>query len=151
MKRPTVYLCGLISTDAPESLQWRLDVTSRLSDAGFEVLSPMRSKDPNQLIKGGLTDPNITSKDIILRDFNDVKRASVILAHLEIFGGFRPLLGTVAELAWAWQFNTPVVGIALPDNFYMRNHPFVREFISHYCEDVESAVDFVLHYYCGGK
>lgn len=147
MSKPVVYLAGLISTDAPQSLQWRVDVGPHLELAGFEVFSPMRGKNPDALVQGGLVDPNVTSRDILLRDFNDVKRASVILAHLEIFGGTRPLLGTIAELAWAWQLNTPVVGVAREDNSYMRNHPFVREFVSHYCGSMWEAADFIINYY----
>lgn len=150
MSKPVVYLAGLISTEVLPSLQWRLDVAPRLENSGFEVLSPMRGKDPFTLIGGGLTDPSLTSQDIILRDFIDVKRADVILAHLEIFGGGRSLLGTIAELAWAWQLRIPVVGVALPKNHLMHNHPFVKEFISHYHETVEDAADFVINYY-GGK
>lgn len=147
MSKPVVYLAGLISTEVLESLQWRLDVIPRLGNAGFEVLSPMRGKDPFTLVGGGLTDPTLTSQDIILRDSRDVKRADVILAHLEIFGGNRALLGTIAELAWAWQFRTPVVGVAYSGNNLMRNHPFVKEFVSHYHETVEGAADFVVNYY----
>ena len=147
MSKPVVYLAGLISTEVPESLDWRLKVEPRLTEAGFEVLSPMRGKNPKALVQGGLVDPNVTSKDILMRDFHDVKRANVILAHLEIFGGNRSLLGTIAELAWAWQLTTPVVGIADLQNSLMRNHPFVREFISHYHCNIYDAAEFIINYY----
>jgi nucleoside 2-deoxyribosyltransferase len=147
MSKPIVYLAGLISTEVLESLQWRHDVTPRLENGGFEVLSPMRGKDAFTLVSGGLTDPALTTKDIILRDSIDVKRADVILAHLEVFGGSRALLGTIAELAWAWELRTPVVGVALHNNHLMRNHPFVKEFISHYHESVCDAADFIVNYY----
>src|SRR6266436_3238829 len=89
-----VYLCGLISTDFPESLQWRIDVATVLIEAGFKVLSPMRGKEnlvqtsPN----GGLTDPKLTESDIVLRDYGDVSRSDVVFAHLETFGSPRPLI-----------------------------------------------------------
>lgn len=151
MSKPVVYLAGLISTDVSKSLQWRVDVKPRLEDLGFEVLSPMRGKDPAKLVRGGVVDPSLTARDIVLRDFNDIRRSTVILAHLEVFGGSRPLLGTIAELAWAWQLNIPVVGIADFDNVHnMQNHPFTREFISHYFTTHWEAADFIAHYY-GGK
>jgi len=149
VSKPVVYLAGLISTGVPQSLQWRLAVSPRLELAGFEVLSPMRGTDPSGLWQGGLVDPSLSPKDVVLRDFKDVKRSTVILAHLDNFGGDRPLLGTIAELAWAWQFQTPVVGVAELKNIYMRTHPFVREFITHYCFGAEEAVDFIVNYYGG--
>jgi len=147
MSKPVVYLAGLISTEVPKSLYWRHEVTPRLEICGFEVLSPMRGKNTEGLMQGGLVDPNLTSKDILLRDFNDVKRADVLLAHLELFGSTRPLLGTIAELAWAWQLNIPVVGVAHSANQYMRHHPFTREFCSSYHDNVWVAVDFIVNYY----
>jgi len=147
VSKPVVYLAGLISTQAQQSLDWRPYITPRLENGGFEVLSPMRGKDPCKLLNGGLTDPTLTSHDIILRDSIDVKRSDVILAHLETFGGGRALLGTIAELAWAWQLRIPVVGIAASCNHLMRNHPFVKEFVSHYYETVGDAADFIINYY----
>jgi hypothetical protein len=57
MSKPVVYLAGLISTDVSQSLYWRHEVTPRLENGGFEVLSPMRGKDPFTLIGGGLRIP----------------------------------------------------------------------------------------------
>lgn len=142
----TVYLAGLISTDFPESLQWRNDVAPTLAQC-MRVLSPMRGKQDFKLEHGGLTDPQLTSKDIITRDFHDVEQSDVILVHLEDFGSPRPLVGTVCELAWAWLLRKPVVAIAKEENKLMRLHPFIREAVSHYCTTMEEAIAFVLHYY----
>jgi len=147
MSRPVVYLAGLISTDVPESLRWRIEAEPLLTEAGFEVLSPMRGKDPARLLRGGLVDPCLTAKDVLARDYQDVARSTVILAHLETFEGGRPLLGTIAELAWAWQLRIPVVGMVDRENVYMLDHPFVNEFVSHYFNDEDSAVDFIIEYY----
>ena len=148
MGKPCIYLAGLISTEHPESLKWREQVAPVLS-ARATVLSPMRGKE--NLAKtskdGGITDPALTSRDIIQRDYADVSAADVILVHLERFGSERPLTGTIMELAWAWEKHTPVVAVASSDNLLMRNHPFVKECVSHYCETTEDALAILWRHY----
>lgn len=144
----TVYLAGLISTSRPDSLYWRLEAEQQLKD-WCTILSPMRGK--HELVKtskdGGITDPALTPKDIILRDYNDVQESDVILAHLDDFGNERPLLGTIYELGWAWQLRKPVVAIASPDNGLMRTHPFVRDTVAHYCENLNDAVNILRRHF----
>jgi len=144
-----VYLAGLISTERPASLQWRLDIAPKLQELGAYILSPMRGK--QNLAKtskdGGITDPALSPKDIILRDFDDVKRADIILVHLDTFGSDRPLTGTIYELGWAWQMQKPVVAIAAANNLLMRNHPFVKETIAHYCETQDEALEIMRRHY----
>ena len=57
------------------------------------------------------------------------------------------MIGTIAELAWAWQLQIPVVAVIYPDNHLMTFHPFIREFVAHSFESVEYAADFVISYY----
>jgi nucleoside 2-deoxyribosyltransferase len=149
MNRGTVYLAGLISTEFPESLQWRIAVTPVLKEAGFQVLSPMRGKEnlAHTSPDGGVTDMRLTPKDIILRDFNDVSRSDVLLTHLESFGSPRPLVGTLYELSWAWYLRTPVVAIIRDANRLMLTHPFVIESVAHSFAEVDDAVDFLIQHY----
>lgn len=147
MSKPVVYLAGLISTAVPESLQWRIEATPVLEDAGFEVLSPMRGKDPARLKHDGLVDPYLTASDVVQRDYHDIIRSTVVLAHLETFEGPRPLLGTIAELAWCWQLRIPVVGMVSPSKSYILLHPFTNQFVSHFFHDEDEAVEFVIDYY----
>jgi nucleoside 2-deoxyribosyltransferase len=153
MKRKTIYLAGLISTDYPESLLWRIEVTPILEAHEFDVLSPMRGKENLALESpdGGITDPNLTSKDIILRDYHDVVASDVILMHLESFGSPRPLLGTICELAWAWEMKKPIIAVVHPANKLMLNHPFVKEAVSHYLNTTEEAVEFIAHHFGSPK
>lgn len=143
-----VYLAGLISTEKPESLRWRLEAEELLKDR-CKILSPMRGKE--NLVKtskdGGITDPALTPKDIILRDYADVQAADVILVHLDSFGSERPLLGTIYELGWAWMLRKPVVAIASADNKLMRSHPFVVDTVAHYTETLDEAVNILRRHY----
>lgn len=145
----TIYLAGLISTEFPESLEWRERITPVLWRIGFSVRDPMAGKKnlKQDSKDGGLTSVLLTSKDIILRDRRDVRESDVILANLETYGCPRPSLGTIAELAWAWDQRTLVVGIAREDNYVIRKHPFTSEFVSHFVKDEEEAVEFLSSYY----
>ncbi len=144
MERKTVYLAGLIDTDHPESLEWRKRAAEALSPY-FNVLTPMRGKDDLfQTSKdGGITHAYLTSKDIILRDHNDVIASDIILANLDTFGSSRPLLGTIFELAWSWEGKKRVVAITSNSNYLMRNHPFVTETVAAYFSNLEDAVEYI--------
>ena len=148
-----VYLAGLISTTHPESLAWRDEAAFRLVEGwGLDVLSPLRGKDMSTSKDGGITVDvsQGTSKDCILRDYNDIQQTDLILVNLNDWGEARAQggsAGTMFELAWAWTAHTPVVAICPLDNQVMRTHPFVREAVTHYCETVEEAIEFIGRYY----
>lgn len=147
----TVYLAGLIATEHPETLEWRRRAAGLLNK--FSVLSPLRGKehlyDPTlaHTSDGGLTSNLNTNRDIIIRDYNDVRQSDVILVNLELYGSKRALLGTIYELAWAWQMNKPTVAIANTDNYLVRKHPFVEQTVCHYHETVDAACQFTAEYF----
>lgn len=153
MKKRVIYLAGLISTDCPESLDWRTRVAPRLEEAGFEVRTPLAGKGNLKCVTndGGITSSVATSRSICLRDRRDVREADVILANLELFGSQRPLVGTVVELGWAWDDRTPVIAAVDENNYLMRNHPFISEFVTKYCPTIDDAVEFIIKYYGSAK
>ena len=138
-----IYLAGLIATDYPESLEWRERAEDKLLH--FDVLSPMRGKAnlQDESGDGGITSFTATSKDIILRDYNDVLAADILLVNLNTFGCPRPLLGTIFELAWVWQLRKRCIAICDKGNYLMHEHPFLKETISHYFETLEAACRFI--------
>ena len=142
----TVYLAGLISTDFKESLTWRLDAEMWLRAAGFDVLSPMRGKKnlASESPDGGLTSTRLTPRDIVLRDYDDIDRADIILVNLETFGSPRPMIGTMFEMGFAWKIRKIVIAVADLDNTTMYFHPFLMETVAHYFTTVERAVDFII-------
>lgn len=150
----TVYLAGLISTKAPESLAWRSEAALALIGAGFHVSDPLRDK-PNLTQcspDGGLTTPELTAKDIILRDYHDIERADVVLVNLNDYGdprAFGGSTGTMFEIAWCWLLRKPVVAFCDlgPNGIIMRRHPFLVEAVSHIFETWQGAVGFVKHYH----
>jgi len=144
----TIYLAGFISTEHPETFAWRQEALSWLSGY-FKVLSPLRGKQDLKAESkdGGLTTTKHTNRDIIARDYGDVLRSDLFLVHLENFGSTRPLLGTIYELAWAWDRKIPVVAICNSNNYLMRQHPFVEQTVCHYFESVEQACLFTIGYF----
>jgi len=143
-----VYLAGLISTDHPQSLEWRGDASFKLGYTWkMKCLSPLRGKDMTKSEDGGISTPDQGSKSIIIRDYNDIRRADVMLVNFNLWGSARPLVGTLMELAWAWEMKMPVVAACDKDDRLMRDHPFIKECVSHYCETMEEAIEFVGRYY----
>lgn len=94
---------------------------------------------------GGVTDPFLTSRDIIFRDYWDIRQSDVLLTCLDDFGNSRPLVGTLMELAWAWEARKPVVAFAATP--LMLNHPFVKESVGRYCADLDEAIDILVRHY----
>lgn len=141
----TIYLAGLISSDYPESLTWRSNAGFTLQ-VHFNVLDPLRGKSDLKQVSpdGGLNHPRLSSTDIILRDYNDVKASDIILVRLDNFGSPRPLIGTIVELGWAWLMKKPVIAVAAESNKLMRTHPFVVQCVSHYFNTLDEAVYFCI-------
>ena len=148
----TVYLAGLIATEHPETFAWRQQADLLLRGK-FQVLSPLRGKEQlydkvlSTTTDGGLTSTKHTNRDIIMRDYQDVSRSDIILVNLEVYGSKRALLGTIYELAWAWDRKIPVVAICNSNNYLMRQHPFVEQTVCHYFESVEQACLFTIGYF----
>ncbi|KKL99948.1 hypothetical protein LCGC14_1809300 [marine sediment metagenome] len=145
-----VYLAGFISTEHPETFEWRNRVGFTLQQVhGFQTLSPLRGKAEltRTSTDGGISSTEHTPHDIILRDFGDIARSDLVLVNLNTYGSTRPLVGTIFELAWAWEHRKPVIAFCEADNYLMRKHPFVQESVAHYFEAEQEAVKYILHNY----
>ena len=116
-----VYLAGPITgTSWAESETWRDDIKQlalldpRYSD--IEFFSPLRGKEyikDNPEIKDSYPEYQFsTSKCIMLRDFHDVQTADAVVVYLK--GARKVSIGTVMEIAWAYQRRIPVIAIIEP-------------------------------------
>ena len=150
----TLYLLGLINTDIPETIAWRVRAAECLEDT-FNVLDPLRGKHALccTTVDSGITSSAASGKSILTRDYQDVMRSDVILANLQNYGSQRPMVGSMMEMAWAWENRTPVVAICgISSNVYshdylMRNHPFVSQIVTEYWGDEMSAFEFLRRYH----
>lgn len=148
--KPNTYLVGLIDSNIPETLAWRLRAAEQLGDA-FNVRNPMAVA-PNP-VDGGITGIDMSDGAMVYLDYNFVATSRVIVANLNNYGCQRQMVGTPFELAWAWQLRIPVVGICRISDapgshaYVMRRHSFMTQAVSQFFECEYDAYDFVKKYY----
>lgn len=148
--KPLVYLAGGIAGLAgAEATTWRGLAAYALMNRGVESLDPMRSKtalseqpristDFHEYEKRGAF---FTSKGIMTRDFNDVKRCDALLVNLLDLK--KPSLGTIMELAWAYAFQKPAVVAIEPTGNPHDNHPMIHEAMPFRVTTLDEAIDAV--------
>lgn len=152
MSKPICYLAGPIAGTTLDDQDWRTEAWAALL-GDFQVLSPLRGK--HQIFKrsyGGSIDSdyrkyshegcNFGAEGIMARDFNDVRRADVILANLS---DWQPgvSIGTAMELAWAYADRTPAVCV-LDDDSPVLKHPMLTAAVGPFrCSELADAVVLV--------
>lgn len=154
--KPTVYLAGMINTEFPETLSWRLRAAEALEES-FRVLDPLRGMNGLCCSSNdtGITTDSASNASVLLRDYNDLRQSNVMLANLNTYGSARPMVGTLVELGWAWQLKIPVVAICDMNHendfrshaYLMRRHPFIQQFVAQYFANEVDAVEFVKAWY----
>jgi len=136
-----IYLAGpMTGLSRREANDWRLLVSDRLRFC--TILSPMRAKEfLNEEDSGELNQHPLTApKGIVSRDFFDVGQADILIVNL--LGAKRVSIGTMFEMAWAFQNKTPMVLIIESENIH--RHPFPLEVANFTVATVEDAIDLVL-------
>lgn len=150
MTRPLVYLAGGIAgLSGAEATDWR-DFAFNILDAhSIETLDPMRAKgilSSQAKISTNFNDyaPNgafFTSRGIMTRDFNDVKRCDALLVNL--LGLSKPSLGTIMELAWAYALQKPAVVAIEAEGNPHDGHPMIHEAMPFRVTTLDEAIDAV--------
>jgi nucleoside 2-deoxyribosyltransferase len=79
-----------------------------------------------------------SQRGIVSRDFFDVRRVDAVFANF--LGAKRVSIGSVFELAWAFQLQKPVV-LAMEDSGNIHEHAFVREACAFRLPTLEAAVE----------
>lgn len=140
-----VYLAGPITDLTYEgAVDWRDYVATQLDSKKVETLSPMRGKtyllSERSLKAEGYSDQVMsTAKGINRRDFFDCNRADCVFVNL--LGAKRVSIGTVMEIAWAFQNKIPTIVIMEKDNIHQ--HAMIEDSVSWKVESVEQALDIV--------
>jgi len=151
MNEYSVYLAGPISgLDYEGGTGWRQQSLEILAAVGIDSFSPLRKKGYLH-IEGELTGsyedwPLSTQRGIYARDRFDCHRVDVVLANLldcgmNDNGSQKVSIGTVMEIAWAAQNNTPVVLIMEKGNIH--HHPMLEEACPFIVETLEEALEIV--------
>jgi len=152
MSKPLVYLAGAIAgLSYDDATDWRVQARALLEARGIETLDPMRAKSllgrrNNGQISKDFTDYSaygafFTSRGIMTRDFNDVRRCDALLVNLLDLK--ERSSGTIMELAWAFALQKPaVVAIESTGNPHDK-HPMIFEAMPFRVETIEEAIDSV--------
>jgi len=149
MRNLRCYLAGsMTGSKASTALEWRQHAFNRLSKYGLDVYSPTRGKtfDPTHPIaidsEKAIGGPENTSRAINMRDYLDTTKADCLLVFLDTTTPL-PSMGTVAEMAWAFDRRIPIVCCVPEDSLYMR-HPMVSEFITYRVDTIDQGIDIVI-------
>ena len=135
-----VYLSGYMNNDVPETKDWRNTASDYLSFEGIDTLDPWRGKtSSNGKINLEKKEPRL----LIDRDFNDCQRSDIILINLNQYGIQRQMIGTLAELGWAWALRKPTVIFAKEGEPNL-NHPFVCGIATVVCNSLQEAIEWVV-------
>lgn len=149
-----VYLAGYISGEhIKQCIEWR----RKICDYFYKnpkwhnqicFLDPLCGKNLESISLDG-NKSNISSRAFMLRDYYGVKNADFLIVNLSIFDGKRPLIGTIFELAWAWQDHKPVIAIGIDKNYI--EHPFIQETVVAIVPIVEDLLESeLIKYYFKG-
>lgn len=139
-----VYLAGPITgLTYTGATNWRDKLSKDLNSDKVECLSPMRGK--QHLLEAGVLHSGnydgilTTGKAITRRDYFDCTRADCVLVNL--LGAEKVSIGTVMEIAWAYQAKIPTVVIMERNNVH--NHVMVNEASHYIVESVEEAIGVI--------
>lgn len=147
--KPRVYLAGaIVGLTGRAATDWRRQAWLDLKERGVETLDPMRAK---EVLHSGTIITNFrdyehhgaffTSRGIMVRDFNDVKRSDALLVNL--LGLTKPSLGTVMELAWAYALQKPAVVAIEPSGNPHDGHPMIHEAMPFRVATLHDAIESV--------
>lgn len=129
----SVYLAGPITgLTYDEATDWRTIASDSLKEAGIEAFSPLRHKKappPGTIFSPLASNTAVwsTAKAIVTRDKFDATRCDVLLVNL--IGAPRVSIGTMFEMAWAFDRGIPIVCAMEGDGSDPHEHVFVQEVI----------------------
>lgn len=135
-----IYLAGPITgLTYDEATMWRNAVKNELIE--YQCFSPLRAKwylaKNFELPAISKSDkPLSTAKGILCRDYFDCNTADIIIVNF--LNAKRISIGTVAEIAWAWQARKPIIAIMEPGNVH--EHDFLVEMIPYIVKSVPEAI-----------
>ena len=135
-----VYLSGPIDEADEEGARgWREEAKVYLCwrpDYGIKCLDPLRGKD------GSIDKADYTPAELVLRDMEDIRQATVVLCHFAPKGTYQTW-GTPGECALAAYFRKPVVFVCGEDS-PLRKHPWSRFQAVRFFSDLEKACAYIV-------
>lgn len=143
MSMPKVYLAGPISGQSYDgATAWRTLVADELLDE-IECYDPMRGKgylSGEKGIKDHYDEFNLSrTKGVVARDYFDVQRCDALLVNL--LGATKVSIGTVMEIAWAYDKHKPVVLVMEKGNVH--EHGMILECCGYVVGSLEEAIGLI--------
>lgn len=136
----TIYLAGAITPD-PGCTEWRWRAKSLLGNY-FEIIDPADNEYDKKNTDGSAQVTHADTQGVFLfKDYILVKRADIVLMNLAVVAE-RPLIGTLFELAWCFQWHKIVVAIETSNVYCV--HPFVVHSVSAVTDSVEEACQLII-------
>jgi nucleoside 2-deoxyribosyltransferase len=120
---------------------WRTEAAQILDSDKIETLSPLRGK--NYLLGRGVLlaseykEVMSTAKGINRRDHFDCTRADCVFVNL--LNTERVSIGTVMEIAWAFDHRIPVIAVMEPTNIH--NHAMVDDCVTYKVPTLEEGYE----------
>ena len=152
-----VYLSGAMIEGHPDHRTWRRDAIEKFNKLGIATRSPYRGRDKSKIMKVDKYHYTISTAPIsnrlgnilVARDLKDVEYCDVLLVNLTGTKDERPAIGTLSELAWAYQLRKPVICVVDEDttdpNYY--KHPFLHTFVDHWVSTVDEGIEVIANYW----
>ena len=142
-----VYLSGFINGNVIDKCtDWRKKIRSHYDHwkGGTEKypidwIDPLNGEKKEDISADGMVLKDIPPNALVHRDYYSVKISDLIVANMDTFGELRPPIGTISELAWAWELRKPIIIIA--DNYQYANHPFMLSFASFFVKSVDELLE----------
>jgi nucleoside 2-deoxyribosyltransferase len=140
-----IYLAGIIDGKNIEKCkEWRTQIINHYTNwkntnqnyGDVCFLNPINGE--NQISEDGLSS-HIPSRAILDKDYNAIKKCDLFIVNMNVFGVNRPPIGTIMEIAFAYEFKKPIIMIT-QDEIY-KKHPFVSNMISWYFNSVDDLLN----------
>lgn len=113
-----------------EGLEKIADAYSYDSKTGYETVKRTRATHLSGVMS--------CSRGIITRDFNDCRRADVLIVNF--LSAEKVSIGTVMEIAWAKAFNVPVI-LVMEEKGNPHEHAMISECVGFRVKNLDEAVD----------
>jgi hypothetical protein len=146
-----IYLSGPIDgLNYSEATSWRNYVSDTFARyTGIVCHDPMRQrtyKTSTDIVSADrpladvvvtLDESMNTDRGITLRDYHDTINSDLLFVNLH--GARKVSIGTVIEIAWAWERRIPIIVVMEPTG-NPHEHPMIREQISYRVHDLSRAI-----------
>lgn len=145
METLNIYLAGGMQKfgkdNFDESNYWRVHIEQELMklDCGKQT----RVCNPNDYYSFYDNTPRYsTMREVMEFDLNKVRNSDLIIVN---FNDLKSL-GTMAELAIAYEHRIPVLGLCTEESYPML-HPWQKEMCNRIFGDIDELIDYVIEYY----